>query len=539
VVLVLLLAVAALALVVTPPAPPGIAEFAPRANETVDEALKQQASQFGQGDGGDCGAGQDCAAGGGTGATTTTTPFVVGAVPPKRVIEQARVKHCIGDPPRQTEDPQSPPCANYWDGDNGGATSKGVTGDEIRVAYPLETGSNVVETYIQYFNKRFQLYGRQLRGVPVKVMSDRQAYAVAADEEAHAFAALDYMQDIQGTVSGEPFFRELARREVIGVAGVTRRFTDGEIADLSPYFWQYEPSIEFLERQAAALVCRLRGAPASHAGPELRTKQRKFAILYDQFADGTKPPMRALDDGLAACGEKAQKYVITDATVNGRTGRGSDMRTAGVTSVVVLASPSTFTGDLQGYSQVGYEPELLASGYSLPQHEGQMQSFGGDASTRSHLLGVGQFNRLNPQADEPAVWAAREAAPEDDSVRGRAQGHNFYSWYYALLLLSSGIQQAGPHLTPTTFAEGLEKTKFPNPGAGQAPYYQAHVGFGPSDHTMVDDVTSIWWNETAPAYRSSTNPTGGWCYVDHGARHAGLSWPVDLDGKLFDPARCR
>ncbi|MDQ1439389.1 MAG: hypothetical protein QOK43_3018 [Acidimicrobiaceae bacterium] len=540
VVLALLLAIATLALVVTPPSPPGIAEFAPRASETIDEALKQQASQFGSGEGGDCGAGQDCAAGAGTGVTTTTTTvpgLAPGTAPPKRVIEQARVKHCVGDPPRQTEDPQSPPCANYWEGDNGGSTSKGVTGDEIRVAYPVETGSDVFEKFVAFFNKRFQFFGRQIRGVPVK-STNREAYAVAADEEAHAFAALDFEQDINVYVSGEPFFRELARRKVVGVAGMTRRFTDSDINAMAPYYWQYEPSLDFLERQAAALVCRLHNAPASHAGAEFRLKPRRFAVLYERYPDGSTLPLKTLDDALARCGEKVPRYEIADATVNGRTGRGQDMRDKGITSVIVMAGPSTFTGEMEGYAQVSFEPELLTTGYSLPQHELQMQTFG-DAGRRSHMFGVGQFNKLNAEADEPAFWAAKEANPDDDTIRGQAQGFFFYQWYYALLLLASGIQQAGPHLTPTTFAEGLEKTKFPNPGAGQAPYWQAHVGFGPGDHTMVDDVSAVWWNESAPAYRSPTNPRGGWCYIAQGARHTAFAWPADADDRFFDLSTCR
>jgi hypothetical protein len=42
-------------------------------------------------------------------------------------------KRCVGNPPRQTEDPTSPPCVAFFDGDNFGSTYQGVTGEEIRV----------------------------------------------------------------------------------------------------------------------------------------------------------------------------------------------------------------------------------------------------------------------------------------------------------------------------------------------------------------------------------------------------------------------
>ncbi len=118
----LLIVISAMALVFVPPSPPQVAEFAPQAVEQIEDSPKQQSSQFGGG-AGVCAKGQVCEG-----------PDGVAIAPPKRVIEKARVRRCVGDPPRQTEDPQSPPCVNYWQVDNGGAPAKGVTRDEIRVA---------------------------------------------------------------------------------------------------------------------------------------------------------------------------------------------------------------------------------------------------------------------------------------------------------------------------------------------------------------------------------------------------------------------
>src|SRR5438105_12253704 len=40
-------------------------------------------------------------------------------------------KQCVGTPPRQTEDPTSPPCVPFFEGDNFGVTYQGVTKNEI------------------------------------------------------------------------------------------------------------------------------------------------------------------------------------------------------------------------------------------------------------------------------------------------------------------------------------------------------------------------------------------------------------------------
>ena len=100
-----IIAVVAITAAQTPP--PAIAELAPQAVQQIKDAPQQQSSELGSADGG---------SGIGDGVTTTTATTVVSAVPgappttAAAAVERARVRRCVGDPPRQTEDPQSPPC---------------------------------------------------------------------------------------------------------------------------------------------------------------------------------------------------------------------------------------------------------------------------------------------------------------------------------------------------------------------------------------------------------------------------------------------
>lgn len=112
-----------------------------------------------------------------------------------------------------------------------------------------------------------------------------------------------------------------------------------------------------------------------------------------------------------------------------------------------------------------------------------------------------------------------------------------YNWQYykPLLLLASGIQEAGPELTPHAFAgnggdyPGLQGTDFPNP---ETVDLAGRVGFD-GDHSMVDDATVIWWSHTEPstwgndAYQLE-NPRrtipGTWCYADKGKRYGFSDW---------------
>jgi type II secretory pathway pseudopilin PulG len=86
---ILLVVIATLALVVLPPAPPSVAEFAPQAQDQIGKALDQQSSQFGTGTG-ECATGLVCegivGSGGAAGVVAAATTTTV----PKRVIDRAR-----------------------------------------------------------------------------------------------------------------------------------------------------------------------------------------------------------------------------------------------------------------------------------------------------------------------------------------------------------------------------------------------------------------------------------------------------------------
>src|SRR5688500_8887938 len=94
---VLLVIVSGLALTSRQTPPPTIAEFAPQAVEQITDSSA------------------DCASGG------RPDDVAAGDVDPSAAadgaavssVDVARVRQCVGDPPRQIEDPQSPPCVAY------------------------------------------------------------------------------------------------------------------------------------------------------------------------------------------------------------------------------------------------------------------------------------------------------------------------------------------------------------------------------------------------------------------------------------------
>jgi len=81
------------------------------------------------------------------------------------------------------------------------------------------------------------------------------------------------------------------------------------------------------------------------------------------------------------------------------------------------------------------------------------------------------------------------------------------------MMLSAGIQLAGPHLTPESFAAGLQRAHFANPPHRSNP---GKVTVGPGNHSYLEDATIIWWNPSQDDADYATQ--GGFCYIDAGAR---------------------
>src|SRR3979409_813463 len=96
--------------------------------------------------------------------------------------------------------------------------------------------------------------------------------------------------------------------------------------------------------------------------------------------------------------------------------------------------------------------------------------------------------------------------------------------------MASGIQMAGPNLTPATFEPGLQRARFPNP---DHPIMAGKVGFLGGSHSMTIDAAEIYWSSTATGpYPDAT--AGTFCYVDHGRRHSSGNFPVGGD-PFFNP----
>jgi len=518
--------------------PPTIAEFAPQAIEQIEEALTQDAPAAQEGS---------------TPGSTAPDPEATGdpgagpsdqATEPGEVIERARVRSCVGDPPRQTEDPQSPPCVPFFDGDNGGATWQGVTADEIRIAWPnlnffLPEDPVLMQLLVDHFNRRYEFYGRKivLAEYPSTAFAEPNpsamtADAVLVDEELQAFATIGY-----GVRDGAEYhyYDELARRGVVSAfAGLSALGTEQRFASTHPYQWSNGASLDTMFNLGADFICTtLQGTPPQAGTFAIPPATRSFGVIAVRSADGTIPPMALLTDQLAACGAGPTLSLEDDASNLQATNVMLQMQDAGVTTVLCMCGNLNHlrTNYFEAATNQGYFPEWLVLGYANQDLDNSFTAGNANPLQARNVFGITLHDRLLPRQQMPWYWALREGDPAFDRV-----GSIYYSLlgrYSHLLQVASGIQLAGPNLTPDTFAAGLQRATFPNPGAGGPPQYQAAFDYH-TRHAARASAAMFWY---APEQAGAPDPStpGTLCHLGGGTRYRVGQFPSEPQPFFQEP----
>jgi hypothetical protein len=469
-----------------------------------------------------------------------------------------RQKQCFGNPPRQSEDPLSPPCVAYFDGDNGGATSPGVTRDEIRVTLynslgltgdlsgtPSDAQENpahpglvrTVKAQLRYFSDRYLTYGRSVRLVARAnsgaTCLDDAADAAATDAVDRAFAAVHL---------GAPDSCYAAA--FAAQRGVTFTYAGDlqkTVLDASaPYVYSMMPSDDTESYLSAAFVCHeLKGHRARRAAsPTLSAMTRKFGLV-SPLAPATRADERLVRlAGLFAkylktCGiEPVQAHFASrgPASVAEAASIVATMSAANVTTMICYCDDLAPGGQVHGLEQaataLGYAPEWYwdqASGFDQVDVE----------HAQSATLPLGSFGTTPMwlQREPSAQYHAKAYASIEPGVAPNARWN--FEIYQAFQNLFTAIQSAGPQLTPETVERGMFTFNYMN----RADPYVPVGGYGQygknaiSDYSFVDTGMSWWWDPlgTEPG---ATSASGCQRAGKQGARRFAREWPAN-DAELF------
>ena len=449
----------------------------------------------------------------------------------------ASVSGC-GDRTRQVGgDPYSPPCYAF-SGDNGGATSKGVTEDSIVVTVRRLEGpsaaeifadisgqsvndspqsyENTVQALAEYFSSRFQFYGRKLDvrffrgegngatellgGGKEKALAD----ALKASQEQGAFA------DISGITI--PYADALARNGVVnfGAPYPSAEWFEGR----KPYSWSLFPDgTNVVNSSAAAVISRLGGSStAEFAGPSMQGRPRVYGIVAPENAEYQESVNRYLGL-LGAAGIEIRlnmKYKLDISSMpNQASNIIAQLKDAGVTSVLCGCDPVMLAlGLTPKANEQGYEPEWLTSGLAFVEQDlvGQLI----DRRQWSRAFGIAYNAESEPLGRSFPYAAYKAVRPNDEPAFGVEE------IYYQMYLLAIGVQMAGPNLTPQTFEAGM--FQYPDSLGPRGSW-----GFGPGDYTPTDDFREIWWDPDRISPQN--NKAGAWVQLNGGARYSPSNAP--------------
>ncbi len=436
---------------------------------------------------------------------------------------------------------------------NGGATSKGVTADTIKVVLyqappdPLidsilavinanDTRQQLLDTYrgfVDLYQRYYETYGRTVELIPftgnggaADVVTARADAIRIADEHA-PFAV------IGGPLLTSAFGEELAARGIIQIDLASARPVEF-YSRHSPYIWNTlqapdQTSLHVIEY----LSKRLNGRPAEHAGdPALQTRTRRFGRFYFAPDEEARALARAFEEKAKEAGVE---FVASVAYLDPLSLQASaaqeiaKMKAAGVTTVLFTGDPLA-PGPLTSEATAQqWFPEWIVTGSALVDSTTFARTY--DQQQWAHAFGVSQlFARGLPEANfANSLWRWYYGC--DPPARNGS-----LTVYPNPTVLFSGIMAAGPVLTPESFRDGLFRAE-PIGGGLTVPRVSfGHHGAWPEvDFTAIDDAVEIWYDPAAsgPDERG-VEGTGMYRYVDGGRRHLLGEWP-DTAPKVFDP----
>jgi hypothetical protein len=428
------------------------------------------------------------------------------------------------------EDPYSPPCFAF-EGDNGGATSRGVTRDAIHVSVREVTNGSATDIFAslggqgidassasvedtldalaEYFTTHFQLYGRRIEIHRFQGAGDGITELLGGGKEAALADALVSAKEIGAfaDISAQtiPYSDALSRNGVVNIGSPypSRRWFEQR----RPYAWsQFPDGTNVVSATSSAMIGRFPpGSRAEHAGRGLRDRPRRFAILAPENPEYQESIEVLIDKLRTARIDVAmnQKYKLDLVSFpNQASDIVAELKDAGITSVLCLCDPAMAAFGLTPKAEEqSYEPEWITAGLVFVDQDVVAQTI--DRRQWQRAFGTAYNAEVERIRGSFPYFAYKSVRPDDEPVRGVEE------LYYEMYLLVLGIQMAGPNLTPETFQQGM--FAYP-PAFGPRGTWD----FGPGDYTPANDYREIWWDPDRIS--AQDDRPGAWVQLDGGRR---------------------
>src|SRR5579875_946390 len=428
-------------------------------------------------------------------------------------VAGAKVSACGGQKYQIPGDPYSPPCIAF-SGNNGGATSPGVTATTINISYRVTSDATTFQQQLaalggadfqdteadiqrtiqglaDYFNTHFQFYGRKLnieffngQGSLTNELlgqGQEQADADTAAQTEHAFAELNGVT--------EPYDDALYHQHVVafGAPYLSAKW----MGDRAPYEWSIATECNDVATTASEFGVKELGAEsgqtkAIYAGGSLQGQPRKYAVIapdnpwYQDCANAAIAYANAHGQPVT----DDIQYQLDLATLSSQASSViSKLSNDGITTVYCGCDPIFPIYLTSRAHEQGYYPEWVVVGVALTDTDIVGQLF--DQSEWSHAIGISYAGPTLP-AQATLGYAAYK------SVRSDEPAHEVDLIYAQMYEMAIGIQMAGPDLTPQTLEQGFRAYPGSIPNAPNAEF---GTWLFPSGHyTPQIDSWIISWN---------------------------------------------
>lgn len=421
------------------------------------------------------------------------------------------VEPCPGAGSQVEGDPYSPPCFTFT-GDNGGATSKGVTAEEITVSYRVTTDPNALsllatlmgiefnetgedflrtmEGLVDYFNANFELYGREMRLEPFEGKGSLVDELVGGGQEnatndgLKAGVELEAFADI--TAQTQPYSEGLVKQQTIafGAPYMSREW----FTDRRPYAWSLASDCSVVAEAASAYgLRRLIGQPAVFAGGELEGETRKLAVISPnnpEYQQCSAAGLQVIEDA----GEEIDlvtDYVLDLGRIpNQAKSISAQLVSQGITTISCFCDPFMLLNLTQEIESQGLEPEWIVTGTGFVDLDliGQGLANKNDQWTRA--FGASPLADQAPEGESAGYEAFKSVRPDEEPSQA------VDVLYYQLYQLALGIQMAGPDLTPQNLETGLFSYPEATGPAGTWDYFV-------ESYTPIVDLREVWWDPEA------------------------------------------
>lgn len=436
-------------------------------------------------------------------------------------------------------DPYSPPCIQF-SGNNGGATSRGVSADKIVVTVridgfdsglvdavtkslgaagkiPTETREKVDRTLrglVEYFNKRFQFYNRNIELVIYDGKGDPLSEIIGQGQEGAKADALKVAKEHKAFADVSavtvPYAAGLSAEGVINIGApyVPRNW----LAQRRPYSWTpLTDCSTVVESAASYYAVKMAKKPAKNASGALKDKPRRLAVIAPDNAEY----QACVDAGIGLLNKMGgggdlvarHKYQISTnpgAAVNSILPK---LRNDNITTLMCGCDPVFLNFLTTAMNSQNFLPEMTIAGVALVDTDlvGQLMH----QRVWANAFGISYAGATQRQGTSIAYRAYKSIRPDEPSIMVDI----IYSQLY---MLAIGIQMAGPNLTPASFEKGM----FDYPRKS-GPY--GTWGFGPNDYSTSDDAREIFWNPQAPS--PMNNAAGAYQDPNGGRRFPIGKWP--------------